>query len=280
MCKKMSIYETLWRISQQLVTTTDKERTNIYGFGSGFFMQYKEHLFFVTANHVIHPKDEETNEPIDQDLYVSIINNKNVIHDDCIQTIFTPIGDIYTFEEYRLNKNIQTAKDVAQLFNAPYDIPDIAIRMFGKDENFQYDFVTHELVADDGTIIVPHNLPKLKVPEDIAKDYTIGAFSLIMGTVKNDVKDAKFERMNVFYQDLKYVEELPDGHLVLSCPETINLDYWKGLSGSPVMDQKGHIVGMLIEANDINNTIIVLPMKLIKKFMDLVISVEESSQGD
>lgn len=54
-----SVYEFAWLTTQQIVVTSDKNGSNIKGLGNGFFFQYRDKLFFVTADHVIHPDDFE-----------------------------------------------------------------------------------------------------------------------------------------------------------------------------------------------------------------------------
>ena len=51
-----SVFEFAWLSTQQVVVTDDKKGEKIIGFGSGFFFHYRDHLFFVTADHVSHPK--------------------------------------------------------------------------------------------------------------------------------------------------------------------------------------------------------------------------------
>ena len=92
-----SVFEFAWLTTQQIVVTSDKEGTKVKGFGSGFFLQYKERLFFVTADHVAHPDDFDVGIRLGKDDYVWVFNNKNSTTE--LATMLTPVGGIYYFDK-------------------------------------------------------------------------------------------------------------------------------------------------------------------------------------
>ena len=55
------------------------------------------------------------------------------------------------------------------------------------------------------------------------------------------------------------------------------LSDWKGLSGSPVFNEDGNLVGMLNEVVDGKQSLYVTPIKCILKLIDYYLAVEECS---
>ena len=59
----------------QITHPTDNKCDNPVGYGSGFMVNYMQKIFFITADHVVHPDDYDCKERTGTDYIVSIYNN-------------------------------------------------------------------------------------------------------------------------------------------------------------------------------------------------------------
>lgn len=74
--KEFDLREILIKTNYQLVIHKEKTFDNFpIAYGSGFFINYKNNLFFITADHNIHYEDHQRNERLGTDNYVGILNN-------------------------------------------------------------------------------------------------------------------------------------------------------------------------------------------------------------
>lgn len=257
-----SVYEFAWLTTQQIVVTADKEGNQIKGFGSGFFFYYKERLFLVTADHVSHPDDFDAGMRLGKDDFVWVINNKNSTKE--LATLLTPIGGLFSFDKSDIN-------DKLSLF-----IPDMKDISFAILPNtFKYPFLTHELTAD-GKVIVPAGEEKVIINSPCTTVLKDTDYCLIEGCVQWDIKGVTFFRCNAIHQDLKLVGIDGDGYYKLKNSGPVKYDEWAGLSGGPVFNDKGGLVGMAIQVNEKKDTVTVVPMKNIMELMDYAIQYEET----
>ena len=49
-----SVFEFAWLATQQVLVSSDASAEDIKGYGSGFFLQYRNKLFFITIAAIIH----------------------------------------------------------------------------------------------------------------------------------------------------------------------------------------------------------------------------------
>lgn len=258
-----SVYEFAWLATQQVVVTSDKEAQDIKGFGSGFFFQYKERLFFVTADHVSHPNDYNEGLRLEREDYVWVFNNKNVSAE--LATILTPVEGIYSFDLYDLRNKLSVI------------IPDMVDVCFSILPNsFSFPFLTHELSAND-IVVVPAGIEKIIIKEECVTRLACDDYCLVEGCVQWDVNDTiRLHRKNAIHQDLTLDSIDSNGNYKLKYPNRVVYGDWAGLSGAPVFNDKSRLVGMIIEINEVEGTILVVPMEKIMKFMDFALKYEES----
>ena len=261
-----TVYEYAWLTTQQLVVTEDKEGKNIKGFGSGFFFQYRDKLFLITADHVSHPDDFHVGLRLGKDDYVWVFNNKNSNTE--LATLLTPIGGIYSFDQLDINDKLS--------FVIP-DMKDISFAIL--PNTFKYPFLTHELRVDE-QIIVPAGEEKLIINSECATELTSSDYCLVEGCVLWDIIDGvKFFRCNAIHQDLTLERIDNEGYYILKHSEPVQYDKWAGLSGGPVFSNQGRLIGMIIEVNEKNDTVRVVPVKVITTLMDCAIQYESSIES-
>lgn len=256
-----SVYEFAWLTTQQIVVTSDKDGHQIKGFGSGFFFQYRDYLFLVTADHVSHPDDFDVGMRMGKDDFVWVFNNKNSTKE--LATLITPIGGIFSFDKCDITDKLS--------FIIP-DMKDISFAIL--PNSFKYPFLTHELRAEE-QIIVPAGEEKIIISSKCVTELRDTDYCLIEGCVQWDIKGARFFRCNAIHQDLSLEGTDSNGYYVLKHSGPVVYKDWAGLSGGPVFNDKGRLVGMAIEVNDKKDTVTVVPMKKITELMDYAINYEE-----
>lgn len=258
-----SVYEYAWLATQQVVVSSDKDGSRIKGFGSGFFLQYKKRLFFVTADHVAHIDDFQEGIRLGKDDYVWIFNNIN--NKEELSTILTPIGGLYYFDMSNLNDSLS--------FEIP-DMKDITFKILSN--SFHYPFLANELKIEN-KVIVESGREKIIINSDSVAEMTNNDYCIIEGCVKfNIVNGIKIERFNTIYQDLKFDSIDIDGNYILKYPYHVIYENWAGLSGGPIFNDRYQLIGMVIRVNEYNDTIVVMPIKEILRYMDYAIAYENN----
>lgn len=259
-----SVYELAWLTTQQIVVTEDKEGKQVIGFGSGFFLQYKDFLFFVTADHVYHAQDYVEGIRLGKDTFVWVFNNKNSTTE--LATMLTPIGGLYSFDQYDINDELS--------FTIP-DMKDISFAIIL--DHFKQPFLTHDLRDYNDDIIVPAGEEKLIINSECATELSPKDYCLVEGCVLWDIRNGIILcRCNAIHQDLLFDKIDNEGYYILKSPEPIEYSKWAGLSGSPVFTDQYRFIGMLIEVNENDDTVRIVPVKKITSLMDQAIIYEKT----
>lgn len=262
-----SVFEFAWLATQQIIVTSDNEAIHIKGFGSGFFFQYRDRTFLVTADHVTHLDDFDAGIRIGKDDYVWVLNNKNSTRE--LATMLTPIGGIYSFDLLDINDELS--------FEIP-DMKDISFAIL--PDTFKYPFLTHELRIED-QVMVQAGKEKVIIKSECAAELKETDYCLIEGCVQCNIIDGiKLSRCNAIYQDLVLDSVDSDGYYIMKYSNPIVYNDWAGLSGGPVFTDKFRLIGMLIEVSKVNDDKIkVVPINKITELMDYAITYEESVLG-
>lgn len=256
-----SIHELAWLTTQQIVVTSDKKGCHIKTFGSGFFFQYRDKMFLVTADHVSHSDDFDEGKRLGKDYYLWVFNNISSTIE--LSTMLTPIGGLFSFDQ--LNTEDELSFDIP-------DMKDISFAML--PNSFKHPFLTHELKIDKD-VIVEAGKEKLFISSECVAELSDTDYCLIEGCVKWDIKNGiTLPRYNVFHQDLKLERINEDGYYILKYPNPVIYEEWAGLSGGPVFNDKGNLIGMAISVYEENATICVIPIKKITDLIDLAIDFE------
>ena len=269
--KAMSTIEFLWCISQQLVVAKDKAMVNITGFGSGFFIMHEDSLFFVTADHVLHWDDHKKGERISKDSYLFIANNKR---GEGLTSAYTPLGEFYYFDKYDF-ADLFGSKDIDPEVASIPELQDFAFCL--RKNEFQCQFYTHELSDCDGNVIVPSNLEKLIISSQAATTPNKEDYYIVAGCVMYNVVGARIDRCNTIHQDMKF-DRMDSDNIILKSPENIIYEHWAGLSGSPVLNQSGKLLGVIIRVNCETNEVTIIPIDKILRIMKCAKDIESGVQ--
>ena len=261
--REFSITEILAKTTYQVIISKEKSfQTNPIAFGAGFFINYKDNLFFITADHNIHIEDHKTNERTGIDNFLAILNN--ISDKESFSTLMTPIGGFYYMESFDISKTDLNPQLI-----------DVTISMVDR-EIFQAPFLTDEdLLDENSNILVNKNEQKFEFIDEHIIEPSKDDSYYIFGKIRPHYKGLFLHRSNTFKNDLKYIDKYGN-YLLLNTQNTI-LDYedWSGLSGSPVINQLGKCIGVLCSVNEGTKSVFVKPFSKILPFLDTIILQEK-----
>lgn len=261
--REFSLLEILVKTTYQIVVSKENSfQSAPIGFGAGFFLNYKDNLFFLTADHNIHIDDHNINERTGIDNYVCVLNN--ISDRNTLTTIMTPIGGFYFMESFDISKE-----------NLNHQLFDVAISLVDNSK-FEAPFFTDEDFRDEnGNKIVSSRELKFDfLQEHIVEPSTADTY-YIFGKIKPHFKGLFLHRDNTFKNDLHFVNRV-GSYLLLNTKEYIK-DYrdWAGLSGSPVLNQEGRCIGVLCSVNEGTKSVFVKPFSVIVPLLETIIMQEK-----
>ncbi|NRT13666.1 hypothetical protein [Flavobacterium sp. 14A] len=257
--KEFDLREILIKTNYQIVINKDKSFENFpIAYGSGFFLNYQENLFFLTADHNLHYDDHQKNERLGDENYVGILNN--ISFPEKLSTIITPIGGFYFMESFNISKP-----------DLDFQLFDVAISLVDRTK-FEAPFLTDEnlINEEDGSDIVSPKELKYEFLEEHIIEPNIEDTYFIYGKIKPELKGLFLHRQGAFKNNLKFIKKT-GAYLLLNTENTIK-DYkdWAGLSGSPVLNQEGKCIGVLCSVIENTNSIFVKPFKSILPLLQTI----------
>lgn len=264
--KQFSLTEILVKTTYQVVISKDRLFQSLpIAFGAGFFMNYKDHKFFITADHNIHIEDHKLNVRTGVDNYLGVLNN--ISNRNAISTLTTPISGFYFMESFDISKEDLNP----QLF-------DVAISLVNPSK-FEAPFFTDEDIKDkDGSSLVSPNEQKLEFLAQHVIDPSVTDSYYVYGKIRPQFKGLLLHREITFKNDLKYIDTY--GHYILlnTVDLIIDPEDWAGLSGSPVLNQEGKCVGILCSIIEGTRSVFVKPMRKIIPLLDVIILQEKMAE--
>lgn len=270
----MRLLEILSRTRLQVFTFTKGSSKDFpEGAGSGFILKYKNKLFFVTADHVIHPLDHEKIMRVAEGCDMVVANNVVEKGDDGVAApICTPIGNLYYFEQAKASGN--NGVDLAKLFLGAQPF-DVSFSFLGADR-FTKPFKNEGFHFQDGNDVIG-GMDMMPIPSETIVEPEVSKSYIVWGNVKycvnpNDGKTLLWEP--IIHEDLVYIGE--DGDYYCFRPsKKIDPAEWHGISGAPFFDTEGNIVGILCSGDVDNNIIYVLKMSRVMALIDSTLKIEE-----
>ena len=261
--------EYFWKASHQIVMLTPDKPSNeadIEGWGSGFILEYKGRQFFITCDHNLHMLDDFANgERSGEDFQIAIIANYKDPQNP-LSTGFVTIPGFYYFDSIDLKTpEIMDLKDIAFAeLKSEMPLP----------------LLTNQLNHYDGSVAVKAGELKLFIKEETMSEAIVGKDYVITGCICNRIVDGiRMERRTIFREGIKYTGRTHMGSfLVFEYPDIINVEEWEGLSGSPIFDEGGKLVGMVNEVVDGGREIYVTPINHILRLIDYTIKSENVNE--
>ena len=273
-----------------MVVTDPCNISDIKTFGSGFFLIHRGHMFFVTADHVIHPDDHDndTGQRSGIEYLLQIITGIDIKQERRSRNI--PLGGFYDHTEYVFDddsvKDPEKLKDIfVKIAKNDIDINDeslplnvaipnlidIAVCKMTKPPGY---ILNREVRITDDEVLVPANTLKVPLSSDSIVEFNKDDFYIVAGNVRNNIVNSmNLTWVNVVHPDMKF-EKYDDGDAVLSVWGRPNIDDWSGLSGAPVFNCVGGLAGMLVYGPDKEPFARVVPIKTIIEYIDKCIAYE------
>lgn len=219
--------------------------------GSGFMLDVDGHVIFVTAGHV------------------ATTHNGGDFYDDKLMTIQTNTiyKDVTTnkFGSILVTANgvvsVSAFKvDVATGDLLPLGVVDVSFaELLGERKDAP--FVTQKIELDGAKVESGEKkgyIPQSDIISVSNQDvYSVFGRVHLVGSVVNGQFLLKSDI--IFHDNLKYIGNTGD-MLVLKYDKSVIVKDWKGLSGSPVLNQDGKLIGVACAVDPIANTLHVMPM--------------------
>lgn len=278
----------------QLVIPDAYNSDKIKGFGSGFLLRHKERLFFITADHVIHLDDHdsanETGQRLGIDYSPQIITNIKIEGE--LKSINLPVSGFYHLTGFGFDENtLETPEKIISVFDKiigrtidindeslPLDVriasfPDMAISEL--KEPLSVPLLSNQVVLENGEILIKEGTPKLSLFSDHIKSFNNDNQYFVAGTICNEIKNSTvLDRKNALHSNLIYEKLDNDKYAILKIPGLVDIQYWAGLSGAPILDDNGLLAGMLIRGPEKEPFITAVPIEKIIWFLDVIIKNE------
>lgn len=229
----------------------DDFRTNRVpnGMGSGFILNYKGWSFFVTADHVVNTHDNGRR-VINSAKMIAI--QTNVISENTSAVI--PLGGFNYFSKFKLEKGALTDEKL------------IDVAYCKLTENNINNINTYCKTANPDISV---NEKKLHIPSDsitsVNLEDTYSTYGYVKGALDRFHEPMRLISFPRFHTGLKFVCE-KDQYYELKYPK-VNDEEWHGISGAPVLNQDGKLIGILCAGNSENN---ILYVKTIQSVIDLI----------
>lgn len=269
--KPMSLLELLNRTRLQVFTYKQGTLANMAypdGAGSGFFLRHKDKVILVTADHVCHPFDHEPNVKqrafVDKD--VAIVNNWVEKDANGVDVpILTPIGGFYYFDQFKFTPAV--GFDDFKPFDATFSI-------LGADR-FQKPFKNEGIIVKDGPT-VEAGLDMIAIPSEAIVAPSSDDRYICYGHTNFGLADdgVHLKWGTTIHENMKYASENGD-YYVLTPAEPIDGKAWHGISGAPVLNQAGGLLGILCGGDPAHNAIYVMSMKKIMSLIESTLQIEE-----
>ena len=274
--KQMSLLELLTRTRLQIFTY--KQGTmmkNAYpdGAGSGFFFRHQKHVILVTADHVCHPFDHENGrtQRVFEDKDVALVNNWVEKNENGVDMpVLTPVGGFYYFDKFKFDIDKGSLDD--------YKPFDATFAVLGEDR-FQRPFKNEGMAVVNGPT-VPAGLDMIAIPNDAVVEPNMDDRYFCYGHTNFGLADDGIHLKwdTTIHEDMKYCNDYGD-YYVLTPAEPIDGKAWRGISGAPVLNQEGGLLGILCGGDPKNNAIFVLKMKAVLSLIESSLRIEEIEQN-
>lgn len=250
---------------------------DVVGYGSGFMMSYRGYKFLVTAAHVNEPSWSTHSEEVEiRDNDIAIATHLSCEQNGVKQTIYVPIGDFIYIKEFKVdssNFDFPAAIEEAERNPVPVDVAVALVKE--RPGVFTYnDDVSKEVENADW-----EEKPKIIIPYDAIVEPDRDDHYFVFGRIKfenrTDAEGNTFVYSEpCFHVDMEYVSTLSDHILCFKATEDIVYDEWAGISGAPILNPDGDIVGIASSVLEGTQYMFGLDIGMLRPLFDVLIQGE------
>lgn len=237
------------------------------GFGSGFMFLHRNHMYYITAEHVVSGANESFKLDPNKEYKANILTNRIVKEGQqrFAEQISFDIDKADGIIVYKVNNSTGAVSVDGRV--------DLYYRRL--DEHINREFYTHGLVFPDRGVCYG-GLKKVKlslenVDLEINPNHTFSLF----GMVQSHLNGFTVEGITIRHSEMSFVEKKYNQYCLSASrtDEHLIAEYWTGLSGAAVYDEvTGKVIGMALRYSEDYNYCWVLPIRDIVNFIDIDIN--------
>lgn len=225
------------------------------GFGSGFMVLHRGHLYYVTADHVVNAECEHFKLDPHKDYIASIptnvIDRKNLLS----QQVVCPINREDKIEVLKINENTVSEEGRVDLY------------YINMDNHLHTKFLTQGLIFSESDVRYA-GAQKVFLSEDnidrrLDISHTFSVFGMVGSRIVNGIY---IDNIPIFHNGMTFKEEKYDQYCfeVSRNDEHLKMEHWAGLSGAAVFDEcTGKVIGMALQYSEDYNLCWVMPIQQI-----------------
>lgn len=239
------------------------------GVGSGFMLNYKNRALFVTADHVVNTHDNGVRR-IDKQATIQT-NKIKCDGQGHYYSELVSIGGIVFCSHLKVDINTGDVRELP-LFDGAF----LVMNDFQKNA----EYITSECYLNGAK--VAQGEPKSRLDSSCICTANTNDEYFVYGRVRfrffNSDKGQVYLHSQVISHDgLKYVRDDGD-YYVLSYPHPVVVDDWRGLSGSPVLNHDGGLIGIACKVSEISNEVWVKKIQCMLPLFDAEILTSETDK--
>lgn len=240
--------------------TTDPSHEPV-GFGSGFMILHKGHMYYVTADHVVNVSNEKFK-----------LNPKKEYDANLLTNVIVTENHIQKAEQVHFGINKADGIFAVKIYNGSI-MHDERIDVYYKslDEHLHTPFYTQGVRFSENDIrygqIRKTMIIEDSIEREICPEHTFSMFGVIKCSVK---KGFRVDGSSIFHQGMTFKEKKYGQYCleVNRSDEHLLMEEWEGLSGAAVYDEMTNkVIGMAMQYSDTYNYCWVLPIGLIFDFI-------------
>lgn len=239
--------------------------------GTGFLLHHKGEVLFVTVRHVVNKdKRSKEGELAEDTNKMAIITNGFRFNEKTWlkEGELYSIGGFYTFDLFNVLNEVPKAERIEFAFSLVDKTKLNGLRLQTAGVK---DFKTGEIIIEGGRSKVILD-SSIKVPPNSTDTYYCSGF--VQAHWEQAPTGEKMLAYGyIFHNDMKF-DRMEGDYLVMKTPEIASKHEWGGLSGSPVINQDGGLVGILNGGKDGTHDIYILGIEKVLMLMESVHKIE------
>jgi len=262
MSESMTIVDALYRTHLQTVMTQKGDKWyKPIAVGSGFFVQYKDRTFFVTSDHTVHLNDysSQGNSRTGIEYQVNIVNNINT---EDRHNVMTPVGGFTYLDAF----NIYNPDNIELIDVTACEL---------KTEELKYQFYTPSVHDPNGIVQQQKSIVSF-MPEAFSAPKE-GTQCYVFGQIESEVVGDEMRRTNIIH-DITFLYKSGDVICLNSGKVIDDVQQWAGLSGSPILDSDGGLVGVLTSVGVGTDKVYGVSCTRVKMLLDTIIATDHLSK--